>query len=135
MKPYNLGEQGAFLFLNGKFISATTCPSGKILPYKRGSTGRFSYVDEHGSLLVRLDENSILNFHEDDFSNVLDGEGTTFNLSNIPHSGTFIFFWNGIRLREGTSKDFTLSEKIINTNFIPHSGNSLIAKYFSKNCG
>jgi hypothetical protein len=132
MDVYNKGKSGASLLIDDKFLAVTTAPSGKLYPYEQGSTGRFTFIDELGRLLVKVANTQCLEIQEDNFDNLLNNSRTNFTLTSDPFPNSFELTWNGIILKEGIENDFILSGKNIITNFIPYEENSLIAKYFKK---
>jgi hypothetical protein len=64
-------------------------------------------------------------------SGTIDGRNTVFTLASTPAAGTLDVFLRGVRLREGTSNDYTLSGTTLtfSTRQTPRPGDNLIVKY------
>ena len=64
-------------------------------------------------------------------SGIINGVNDTFTLANTPVPGSEKIFKNGIRMRIGASRDYTIAGGtiIFNAGAIPQTGNSLWADY------
>ena len=128
MEEYtNSFDTGATFYLDKNAIAISASCSGTHFPFKRGTSGRYSYVDKNGRLLVSFPQEQITHFQKDILDTYLDGNNKQFTLSKIPKKDTIDLFWNGIRM--SLDKDFSVTNNIITTYFTPYSNNTLVVKY------
>ena len=66
---------------------------------------------------------------EEDLTGTIDGVATAFTVAGTPEAGSTKLYFNGQRLREGATNDFTLAGSTITTLFVPESGDQMWVDY------
>ena len=82
-----------------------------------------TYVDD------QLSAETIGFVDDEDLSAAIDGVNTGFTVTGTPEAGSVKLFFNGQRLREGATNDFTLLGSTITTLFVPEAGDQLWVDY------
>lgn len=94
--------------------TATTVPSSESVK---------AYVDS------QISAETVGFVDEEDLTASIDGVNTAFTVAGTPEAGSLKLYFNGQRLREGATNDFTISGSTITTLFVPESGDQLFADY------
>jgi hypothetical protein len=129
-EPFDTGACGVPLKIDGKYLCTTlVVPSGQGCVYKYGDTGRPSYVDDHGRLLITLDPSDVLTYKRDIITPQINGIINVFILSHEPHANTVKVILNGLIL-DPTNNEYSITDDILTMTYTPYKDNSLIVEYF-----
>jgi len=131
MDIFDFGPGGSSLSVDNDYLCTTLSPSGEMLVYKTGKTGRSVYVDTKGNLLIKIDPNSIAKFYHETVTAQIDGAQCQFALSHTPINNNVKVYYNGLLL-DRHNEEYEIENNKIILKFIPTKHSTISVDYFYK---